>query len=67
MLAYYVEWHMRRLLATILFDDHDKLQAQAARASIVAPAKRSEAARRKAATGKTEDGLIVHNFQTLLG
>jgi DDE family transposase len=52
MLAYYVEWHMRQLLAPILFDDHDKSQAQAARASIVAPAKRSAAARRKAATKK---------------
>ena len=67
MLAYYVEWHMRQLLAPILFDDHDKSQARAARASIVAPAKRSAAARRKAATKKTDDGLKVHSFQTLLG
>jgi transposase len=67
MLAYYVEWHMRQLLAPILFDDHDKSQAEAARASIVAPAKRSAAARRKAATKKTDDGLKVHSFQTLLG
>ena len=67
MLAYYVEWHMRQLLAPILFDDHDKPQAQAARASIVAPAKRSDAARRKAAAKKTDDGLKVHSFQTLLG
>ena len=27
MLAYYVEWHMRQLLAPILFDDHAKPQA----------------------------------------
>src|SRR5487761_1912191 len=47
MLAYYVEWHMRQLLAPVLFDDHEKPQAQAARASIVAPAKRSDAARRQ--------------------
>jgi transposase len=66
MLAYYVEWHMRQLLAPILFDDHDKPQAQAARTSIVAPALRSSAARRKAATRKTDDGLKVHSFQTLL-
>jgi Transposase DDE domain len=66
MLAYYVEWHMRQLLAPILFDDHDKPQAQAARASIVAPARRSDAARRKAATRKTDEGLKVHSFQTLL-
>ena len=67
MLAYYVEWHMRQLLAPVLFDDHDKPAAQAARASIVAPAQRSAAAKRKAATGKTADGAPVHSFQTLLG
>jgi len=66
MLAYYVEWHMRQLLAPLLFDDHDKPQAQAARTSIVAPAKRSDAARRKAATRKTDEGMKVHSFQTLL-
>jgi hypothetical protein len=67
MLAYYVEWHMRQLLAPILFDDHDKPQAQAARTSIVAPARRSDAAMRKALTKNTDDGLKVHSFQTLLG
>jgi transposase len=66
MLAYYVEWHMRQLLAPILFDDHDKPQALAARTSIVAPALRSHAARRKAATRKTDEGLKVQSFQTLL-
>src|SRR6266567_4080075 len=66
MLAYYVEWHTRQLLAPLLFDDHDKPPAQAARTSIVAPAKRSDAARRKAATRKTDEGMKVHSFQTLL-
>lgn len=67
MLAYYVEWHMRQLLAPILFDDDDKPRAQAARASIVAPAQRSAAAKQKALTKQTHDGLKVHSFQTLLG
>jgi transposase len=66
MLAYYVEWHMRQLLAPLLFDDDDKPQAQAARTSVVAPAQRSEAAKRKARTKQTSDGLKVHSFQTLL-
>jgi transposase len=66
MLAYYVEWHMRQRLAPMLFDDDDKSQAQAARRSIVAPAQRSAAARRKAFTKQTADGLPVHSFQTLL-
>jgi transposase len=67
VLAYYVEWHMRQLLAPILFDDDDKPQAQAARASIVAPAQRSAAARLKAHTGHTAEGMKVHSFPTLLG
>jgi hypothetical protein len=67
MLAYYVEWHMRQLLAPILFDDDDKAQAQAARASIVAPAQRSPAAKLKALTKRTADGVQVHSFQTLIG
>jgi transposase len=67
VLAYYVEWHMRQLLAPILFDDDDKPQAQAARASIVAPAQRSTAAKLKALTKQTADGSKVHSFQTLIG
>jgi transposase len=67
MLAYYVEWHMRQLLAPMLFDDDDKGQAQAARVSIVAPAQRSDAAMRKARTKQTAEGFKVHSFQTLLG
>jgi hypothetical protein len=66
MLAYYVEWHMRQALKPILFDDHDKASADAARASIVAKAQRS-AADAKAATKRTDDGLPVHSFKSLLG
>ena len=66
MLAYYVEWHMRQALKPILFDDHDKAAAEAARASIVAKAERSNAADRKAATKRTHDGLPVHSFRSLL-
>jgi len=67
MLAYYVEWHMRQALKPILFDDHDKADADAARTSIVAKAKRSKAADRKARTKRTDDGLAVHSFRSLLG
>ncbi len=66
MLACYLEWHMRQALAHILFDDHHRAEAAAARSSIVAPAQRSKAARRKAATKRTADGLPVHSFQSLL-
>jgi len=67
VLAYYVEWHMRQLLAPMLFDDDDQPQAQAARTSIVAPAQRSVTARLKALTKQTGDGIKVHSFQTLIG
>jgi hypothetical protein len=66
MLAYYVEFHMRGRLAPILFDDHDRDAAAAERPSIVAPAERSPAAQRKVATRRTDDGLPVHSFRSLL-
>ena len=67
MLAYYVEWHMRQTLTPVLFDDEDKESAEASRASIVAPAERSQSAKRKASTKRTEDGYPAHSFQSLLG
>lgn len=67
MLSYYVEWNMRQHLASLLFDDHDKVGAQASRSSAVAPAQRSEKALRKVSTKHTDDGLPVHSFQSLLG
>jgi hypothetical protein len=66
MLAYYLEWHMRRALAPLLFDDTDKDAAEAARQSVVAKAQRSRGAIRKQTTGVTPDGLPVHSFRTLL-
>ena len=66
MLAYYVEWHMRRALAPLLFDDDDPAAAEASRSSPVAPARPSASARAKAARKRTPDGLPVHSFQTLL-
>ena len=66
MLGYYLEWHMRQRLAPMLYDDADKQAAEALRASVVAKAQRSPAAVTKQTTGRTEDGLPVHSFQTLL-
>jgi transposase len=66
MLSYYVEWHMRQALAPILFDDDDPQAAEAARKSIVSPAQRSLNAKHKDLFKRTEDGLPVHSFQTLL-
>jgi len=66
MLAYYLEWHMRQALAPILFDDHDRAAADASRASPVAKAAVSPAATRKAKSKRTNDGMPVHSFRSLL-
>jgi Transposase DDE domain len=66
MLAYYLEWHMRQALAPMLFDDHDRPAAEALRPSPVAKARPSPAAKRKAKTKRTDDGLPVHSFRSLL-
>lgn len=65
-LAYYVEWHMRRRLAPMLFQDDQPAEGRALRASIVAPAQRSPAAQRKARRQRTADGEPVHSFRSLL-
>ncbi len=65
-LAFHVEWHMRRALAPLLFDDHDKAEGEKRRASIVAKAQRSPAAHAKAETKRTGNGQPVHSFQSLL-
>lgn len=66
MLAYYVEWHLRRALAEVLFDDQEREAAEATRKSIVAPAPRSKAARQKERSRRTPAGLPVQSFQCLL-
>jgi len=62
MLAYYVQWHMRQKLSSVLFEEEDQPQ----RSSPVAPAPRSEKARRKEQTKRTQEGWPVHSFRTLL-
>jgi len=66
MLAYYVEWHMRRDLAPLLFHEDDPAAGEAQRRSVVSPAARSEAARAKDATKRTADGYPVQSFADLL-
>jgi len=66
MLAYYVEWHMRRRLAPMLYDDADKEGAEALRTSVVAKAQRSPSALAKQTYGTTADGLPVHSLHSLL-
>src|SRR5260370_464491 len=53
MLAYYVEWHLRKNLAPLLFDDEDKIAAEKLRTSVVAPSQRSTSAQATAHTQRT--------------
>ena len=70
MLAYYLEWHMRRSLAPMLFDEHDPAGRDAHRTSPVTKAEPSPAAQRKTARKSTEPAegapLPLHSFHTLL-
>lgn len=64
MLAYYVEWHMKEAWRELLFSDEDQ-QAKAER-DPVAPAERSQGAKKKAQSRKLENGSDTHSFRTLL-
>jgi hypothetical protein len=66
MLSYYISWHMKQVLAPILFQDNDKPAAAAKRANPVAPAQRSDEALNKAARKRTDDDTPVHSFTSLL-
>ena len=58
LLAYYLEWHLRKALAPLLFDDQTRELDRKTR-DPVAPAKPSPAARRKKSHRQTDDGLPV--------
>jgi transposase len=65
MLAYYVQWHMRKALAPLLFID-EELDDNRAKRDPVAPAKSSRSAKKNKTVRLTPDGLPIHSFDTLL-
>jgi len=65
MLAYYVEWHLRKALCSVLFED-DELDAARWTRDPVAKAQPSEQVREKKRSKKTPDGWPVHSLRTLL-
>ena len=65
MLAYYVEWHMRKALSPVLFQDSELDTARWER-DPVAKAEPSKSARDKKRTKKTDDGWPVHSLRTLM-
>ena len=65
MLAYYVEWHLRRVWAPLLFED-EELSEQRQRRDPVLQARSSQSAQAKKLTHQTAEGLAVQSFTTLL-
>jgi transposase len=65
MLAYYVQWHMKKLLAPLLFED-EEIEANRKVRDAVKPAKPSDSAKAKKAIRATEDGLPVQSFKSLI-
>jgi transposase len=65
VLAYYVEWHLRRAWRPLLFEDEELDRDREVR-DPVASAQSSGSVRRKKTTHQTAAGLPVHSFRTLL-
>src|SRR6202048_1278828 len=66
MLAYHVEWHLRQVLAPLLFHDTDLDAARAERSSPVAATEPSATARAKKATKRNANGDRINSFAGLI-
>ena len=65
LLAYYVEWHLRRAWAPLLFEDEERREERKRRDPVL-PAEPSASAKAKKSSHQTADGLPVQSFATLL-
>ncbi len=66
MLSYYVEYHLRKVLAPILFREDDPEGRAVQRSSIVESVKRSEQANKKAQSKRNQNGEQAMSFESLL-
>ena len=66
MLAYHVEWHLRKALAPLLFHDTEIAAARAERASPVEKTQPSDVAKSKKASKLNPEGLPVMAFKDLM-
>src|SRR5438128_3759189 len=64
LLAYYVEWHLRRAWAPLLFED-EQLAQECRRRDPILPATGSPSAKEKKITRQTADGVARDMFATL--
>jgi transposase len=65
LLAYYVEWHLRRAWAPLLFEDEERWEERKRRDPIL-PAEPSASAQAKKRSHQTAEGFPAHSFETLL-
>jgi len=65
MLAYYVEWHMRKALKRLLYEDEDLERLRRERDPVKA-ATASESAQAKKKTHQTAQGFVAQDFRSLL-
>jgi len=65
MLAYYVEWHMRKALAPLLFED-EEIEALRWQRDPVAKAQPSQSAKNKKSQRISSEGLTIQSFKNLL-
>jgi transposase len=62
LLSYYVEWHMRKALSSVLYaEEHEE-----ERENPVKPAKVSEETKRKKSRGKNGEGWPVYDWKSLM-
>ena len=66
MLAYYLEWHMRRDLAPLLFAEEDPQARQETRKTIVSATAATPVALAKRGKKATADGYTVQDFRGIL-
>jgi transposase len=65
MLAYYVQWHLKRAWEPLLFEE-EHLETTRRKRDPVAPAEPSTEVQQKKSTHRTAEGLPVQSFATLL-
>ena len=65
MLAYYVEWQLRKAWAPLLFDD-EELPSDRKTRDPIKPAKPSLSAKQKKGKKLTQEGFVAQSFDTLL-
>jgi transposase len=65
MLAYYVQWHLQEALRPLTFADEEIWDDRRTR-DPVAPAERTDSAKRKVGSKRLDDGTPVHSFRAIL-